>query len=30
LKEGVALGAASLDTGAAAERLMGLSAVSHA
>jgi len=30
LKEGVALGATSLDTGAAAERLMRLSAVSHA
>jgi len=30
LKEGVALGITSLDTGAAAERLMRLSAVSHA
>jgi anthranilate phosphoribosyltransferase len=30
LKEGVALGVTSLDTGAAAERLMRLSAVSHA
>jgi len=30
LKEGVALGATSLDTGAAAERLMRLSAASHA